>query len=189
MYQFSTISFSWIDLNTKIIGTPPCARSYLGFTSLDQRLYVHGGWNGDGVPHSKPCLLDSLMVLTSNVIMAVAVTAMPARPHFKTAVDYIGPGASPAENQLSSPHTRAHRCESTPRAPTTPPPGQILTARPRSGAIADLHAFDPARREWADLCGAGGDAPPARAFHGFAAAAGQLYVFGGWDGYSEPPRH
>ncbi len=69
------------------------------------------------------------------------------------------------------------------RAPLRP------AARPRPGAIADLRSFDPARREWADLSGAGGDAPPARAFHGFAAAAGQLYVFGAWDGYSEQPRH
>jgi hypothetical protein len=44
----------------------------------------------------------------------------------------------------------------------------------------DLHKFDPAVLEWSPLTDAAAGAPPlARDSHGFAAAAGRLYVFGG----------
>jgi hypothetical protein len=46
--------------------------------------------------------------------------------------------------------------------------------------LNDLHAYDPAARQWTDLgVLAGGLAPKPRMGHGFAAAAGQLFIFGG----------
>ncbi len=46
------------------------------------------------------------------------------------------------------------------------------------GAVNDLFRFDPAVRQWTEIAGLG--APPsARMAVGFAAAGGQLYVFGG----------
>jgi hypothetical protein len=49
-----------------------------------------------------------------------------------------------------------------------------------SGYLADLQAYDPATRKWTDLSGsASGSWPSARFLHGFAAAGGRIYVFGG----------
>jgi hypothetical protein len=185
MYQFNTISFSWTELNTNIIGTPPCARSYLGFASLNEILYVYGGWNGDGVPHSKPCLSQSLIVLTLKLEYGCCccdVRVFSKQPSSMSAQVHSWPNTR-------APQTRVHiASEFNYCATTAPSPGWILTARPWPGAIADLHAFDPARREWTDLSGAGGAVPPARAFHGFTALAGHLYVFGGCDCFREHSR-
>ena len=48
MYRFDTISFKWIDMNKDIKGKAPSVRSYLGLTSIGSKLYVFGGWEGDG---------------------------------------------------------------------------------------------------------------------------------------------
>ncbi len=46
--------------------------------------------------------------------------------------------------------------------------------------MRDLFKFDPSVLEWAALTDAAAGAPPlARDSHGFAAAAGRLYLFGG----------
>ena len=45
----------------------------------------------------------------------------------------------------------------------------------------DLHMFDPAVMAWTDLTrNFSGTAPSPRAYHGFTAAGGWLYVHGGW---------
>ena len=60
----------------------------------------------------------------------------------------------------------------------------ILTSRP--GYLADLLVYDPARKSWTDLSvPAAGVAPPGRAWHGFTAAGGRLYVYAGWKGSGE----
>ena len=65
----------------------------------------------------------------------------------------------------------------------------LTAAAARHGAAAaadvlgDLHVFDLAALAWTDLTeAAGGARPSPRAGHGFAAANGKLYVFGGYDG-------
>ena len=66
----------------------------------------------------------------------------------------------------------------TPPSPACPPPFRLVTSPP-AGVTNDLSAFSAATLLWARLAPA---APPSpRAYHGFAAAAGRLYVFGGQD--------
>ncbi len=50
-----------------------------------------------------------------------------------------------------------------------------------AGVLNDLHVYEPTSRRWTDLSGesVSGPAPSARSRHGFTAAGGQLYVFGG----------
>jgi hypothetical protein len=52
--------------------------------------------------------------------------------------------------------------------------------------LDDLHVYEPANRTWTDLSGESvtGPAPVPRYRHGFTAAGGLLYVFGGgsWTG-------
>jgi hypothetical protein len=47
--------------------------------------------------------------------------------------------------------------------------------------LNDLHAFDPATMAWTNLSAAAGTPPTPRFVHGFACAAGKLYVHGGYD--------
>ena len=48
------------------------------------------------------------------------------------------------------------------------------------GPLADLHVYDPATKIWTDLSGSvSGTQPSARFQHGFVAAGGRIYVFGG----------
>jgi hypothetical protein len=49
-----------------------------------------------------------------------------------------------------------------------------------AGFFNDLHAYDPTSMAWTDLSAAVSGAPPAPRYgHGFAAAGGLLYSFGG----------
>ena len=51
----------------------------------------------------------------------------------------------------------------------------------RTGSIlGDLHAYDPLQRSWADFSAVVGVVPAPRYCHGFASAAGKLYVHGGF---------
>ena len=44
----------------------------------------------------------------------------------------------------------------------------------------DLHVYDPATKSWTDLSNPASGIPPSpRDSHGFASAAGKLYVHGG----------
>ncbi len=51
--------------------------------------------------------------------------------------------------------------------------------------LADLHVYEPTNRTWTDLSDSMSGSIPSRRFRqGFAAAGGQLYLFGGigWSG-------
>jgi hypothetical protein len=62
-------------------------------------------------------------------------------------------------------------------------PPSPLPPLPAADMLDDLHVYDPTNRTWTDLSGssASGPVPVARYRHGFTAAGGQLYVFGGGD--------
>ena len=47
-------------------------------------------------------------------------------------------------------------------------------------ALDDLHSYDPVAMAWTDLSAFASETPPSpRAWHGFTAAGGRLYVHGG----------
>jgi len=44
--MFDPATMVWMDLSNASLGVPPSPRDSHGFTSLQGKLYVHGGWNG-----------------------------------------------------------------------------------------------------------------------------------------------
>jgi hypothetical protein len=44
LHAYDPATMAWTDLSAPTIGTPPIARCYHGFTSVEGKLYVHGGY-------------------------------------------------------------------------------------------------------------------------------------------------
>ena len=66
--------------------------------------------------------------------------------------------------------------------------GKEQAAAAAAGVLGDLHVYDPAAVSWTDLSSSAAGSPPsARHGHGFASAAGTLYVQGGADDDGAPP--
>ena len=82
----------------------------------------------------------------------------------------------------TQPHSRAR---SLARSRETSGPALSRAAKPlppgpSAGDLNDLHAYDPASRNWTNLSAPAAGVPPARRdSHGFAASGGLLYVHGG----------
>jgi hypothetical protein len=48
LHVYDPASMTWFDLTSHAHGQPPTARSGHGFASVGGKLYVHGGFNGQG---------------------------------------------------------------------------------------------------------------------------------------------
>ncbi len=49
LHMYDLRKFMWIDLSGNVSGSTPSPRQSHGFTSCNDKLYVFGGWDGEGI--------------------------------------------------------------------------------------------------------------------------------------------
>ena len=49
LHAYDPVSMTFFELSSNTVGTSPSARKKHGFTSTASQLYVHGGYNGNGL--------------------------------------------------------------------------------------------------------------------------------------------
>ena len=158
LHVYDPVAMAWSDLSGPGNGTAPTARASHGFTSVDGKLYVYAGWDGQkdfGDLYS----FDLVAKVWTNLTDGVRGSP----PHARDSHGFTSAGGK----------IYVHGGEYF-RDPN------IWTN------LGDLHMFDPASMAWTDLTfNVSGIAPSRRYGHGFTAAGGWLYVHGGFGAYGD----
>ena len=153
LHAYNLVTMAWTDLSAQGNETSPTARGNHGFTSVDGKLYVYGGWDGQtdcGDLYS----FDPVAKVWTSLASEVRGLSPQARHSH---------GFTSAEGKIYV-HGGVY--------------GDPIIAGTNLG---DLHMFDPVAMAWTDLFyHASGTLPSPRHAHGFTAAGGWLYVHGGF---------
>ena len=155
LHAFDPITKVWTGLSAAASGIPPTARFSHGFTSVEGKLYLHGGVDANGNALGDLHAFDPVAVAWTDLSDAALGTLPTAR---------YSHGFTSARGKLY-----VHG-------------GFGLTNSGYYGGLSDLHVFDPIAMVWTDLSDpASGTPPTARGSHGFTSAVGMLYVHGSLD--------
>ena len=155
LHAYDPVAMAWTNLSAPRPGngTAPTARGNHGFTSVDGKLYVHGGWDGQ----------QDLGDLYSFDLVAKIWT--------KLADGVLG----------SPPHARDSHGFTSAGGMIYIHGGQSNGPNISWTVFDDLYMFDPVAMPWTNLSSnVSGIAPSPRYGHGFKAAGAQLYVHGGF---------
>ena len=153
LHSYDPVAMAWTNLSAPTNGTAPTARGYHGFTSVDGKLYVCAGWDGQqdlGDLYSFDLVSKVWTNLTDGVL------------------------GSPPEARDS------HGFTSAGGKIYVHGGGHYDVNSGWTNLFGDLYKYDPVSMAWTNLSSnASGTRPCPRYGHGFMAAGGRLYVHGG----------
>ena len=158
LHAYDPVAMAWTNLSAPGNGTAPTARGNHGFTSVDGKLYVHGGWDGQnelGDLYS----FDLVAKVWTNMTDGVLGSPPQAR-------DSHGFTSAGGEIYVHG--------------------GQGFGPNSSWIVFDDLYKFDPTSMAWTNLSSHVSGIPPSPRYgHGFKAAGGRLFVHGGWGEFGD----